>query len=105
MFKTTRGRKDVMVKFISKDKQFLLMREKYEVKITSKGQLTLPKALRERLAIGRGSKVVLELRKDEVALKPRKVGIVDKLVGLGKTKKSGLELHEEFVKEVERRLK
>jgi len=81
------------------------MREKYEVKITSKGQLTLPKTLRERLAIGRGSKVVLELRKEEVAMKPRKVSIVDKLVGLGKSKKSSLELHKEFVKEAERRLR
>jgi AbrB family looped-hinge helix DNA binding protein len=81
------------------------MREKYEVKVTSKGQLTLPKVLRERLAIGRGSKVFLELRKEEVALRPRKVSIVDKLVGLGKTEKTSLELHKEFVKEVERRLR
>jgi AbrB family looped-hinge helix DNA binding protein len=81
------------------------MREKYEVKITSKGQLTLPKTLRERLAIGKGSKMILELRKGEVALKPRKVSIVDMLVGLGKTKKSSLKLHKEFVKEVERRLR
>jgi hypothetical protein len=42
--------------------------------------------LRERLAICRGSKVILELRKEEVALKPRKVSIVDKLVGLKKRK-------------------
>lgn len=78
------------------------MKEKYEVKVTSKGQLTLPKALRERLAIGKGSKVVLELRKQEVTLKPKKVSIVDSLVGLGKTKKSSLELHKEFLKEWER---
>lgn len=78
------------------------MREKYEVKITSKGQLTLPKTLREKLAVGRGSKIILELRKEEVALKPRRVSIVDKLVGLGKTKKSSSELHEEFIKEVEK---
>ncbi len=81
------------------------MREKYEVKITSKGQLTLPKHLREELAISKGSKVILELRKEEVALKPRKISIVDKLIGLGKAKKSSLELHKEFVKEMEKRLK
>jgi AbrB family looped-hinge helix DNA binding protein len=81
------------------------MREKYEVKITTKGQLTLPKTLRERLMVGKGSKVILELRKGEVAMKPIKGSIIDKLVGLGKTKKSSLELHKEFVKEVERRLK
>ncbi len=77
---------------------------KYEVKITSKGQLTLPKTLRERLAIGKGSKVILEVRDKEVAMKPRKASIVDKLVGLGKTKKSSLETHKEFVRHVEKRL-
>jgi AbrB family looped-hinge helix DNA binding protein len=81
------------------------MRERYEVKITSKGQLTLPKTLREKLMVGKGSKVILELRKNEVAMKPRKVSIVDRLVGLGKTKKSSLKLHKEFVKEVEKRLR
>ncbi|MEM3713220.1 MAG: AbrB/MazE/SpoVT family DNA-binding domain-containing protein [Thermoproteota archaeon] len=78
------------------------MKEKYEVKVTSKGQLTLPKALREKLAIGKGSKVVLELRREEVALKLRRRSIIDSLVGLGKTKKSSLELHKEFIKEWER---
>ena len=62
----------------------------------------MPKALRERFAIGRGSKVVLELREEEVVLKPRKVSIVDKLVGLGKAEKSSLELHKEFLKEWEK---
>jgi len=78
------------------------MKEKYEVKVTSKGQLTLPKALREKLAIGKGSKVVLELRKEEVVLRLRRKSIIDSLVGLGKTKKSSLELHKEFIKEWER---
>jgi hypothetical protein len=55
--------------------------------------------------VGKGSKVILELRKNEVAMKPRKVSIVDRLVGLGKTKKSSLKLHKEFVKEVEKRLR
>jgi AbrB family looped-hinge helix DNA binding protein len=81
------------------------MKEKYEVKITSKGQLTLPKRLREKLAISKGSKVILEIREQEIALRPRKFSIVDKLVGMGKAKKSSLELHKEFAKEVERRLR
>ena len=81
------------------------MKEKYEVKITSKGQLTLPKSLREKLAVGKGSKVILEIRKEEVTLKPRRMNIMDKLVGLGKTRKNSLELHKEFAKEIERRLK
>jgi hypothetical protein len=38
-------------------------------------------------------------------MKPIKVSIIDKLVGLGKTKESSLELYKEFVKEVERRLR
>lgn len=78
------------------------MKEKYEVKVTSKGQLTLPKALRKKLAIGKGSKVVLELKKQEVVLKPRRMSIIDNLVGLGKSKKSSLEMHKEFLKEWER---
>lgn len=81
------------------------MKQRYEVKITSKGQLTLPKPLRERLAVGKGSEIILEVREDEIALKPRRASIVDKLVGLGKTRKSSLELHREFAEEVERRLR
>ncbi|MCS4542328.1 MAG: AbrB/MazE/SpoVT family DNA-binding domain-containing protein [Euryarchaeota archaeon] len=81
------------------------IKEKYVVKVTSKGQLTLPKTLRETFAIGKGSKVILELRKEEIALKPRRVSIVEKLKGLGKPSKSSLEWHKEFEKEWERRLR
>ncbi|MDV3243561.1 MAG: AbrB/MazE/SpoVT family DNA-binding domain-containing protein [Nitrososphaerales archaeon] len=80
------------------------MKEKYEIKVTSKGQLTLPKPLREELALGKGSKVVVELEKDVLTLKPRKGSIIDKLVGLGTSRKSAAELHEEFAKRVERAL-
>ncbi|MBS7645257.1 MAG: AbrB/MazE/SpoVT family DNA-binding domain-containing protein [Candidatus Bathyarchaeia archaeon] len=78
------------------------MKEKYEVKVTSKGQLTLPKTLREKLRIGKGSKVILELREREVVLKLEGTSIIDRLVGLGKTSKSSLELHREFLKEWEK---
>lgn len=37
-------------------------------------------------------------------MKTRKASIIDKLVGLGKTKKSSSELHKEFVKDAERKL-
>lgn len=66
------------------------MREKYEIKITSKGQLTLPKELREKLAISKGSELILELKKGEIALKPRRISIMNKLVGRGRTKSDSL---------------
>ncbi len=79
------------------------MKDRYEVKITSKGQLTLPKRLREKLSVGKGSRVVLETREKELVLKPVRVSVVDRLAGIGKTDKSSRKLHEEFVKEVESR--
>jgi AbrB family looped-hinge helix DNA binding protein len=91
-------------KLISKDKPSLLVKERFEVKVTSKGQITLPKHLREKLAISKESRVILEIRKGEVAMKPKRTSIVDRLVGIAKTKKTSIELHEQFTREVERKL-
>lgn len=94
----------VLAKLISKAELSLLVKERYEVKVTSKGQITLPKHLREKLAIGKESRVVLEIREGEVAMKPRRTSIIDRLIGIAKTKKASLELHDEFTREVERKL-
>jgi len=45
------------------------------------------------------------VREEGIVPKPRRASIVDKSVGLGKTGESSLELHEEFMNEVERILK
>lgn len=38
--------------------------------ITSKGQVTIPKALRQQLGLGRGSRVIFELVGDHIELRP-----------------------------------
>lgn len=38
--------------------------------VTQKGQVTLPKAVRDRLRVSRGDKVLFEIRGDEVVLRP-----------------------------------
>lgn len=41
-------------------------------RISSKGQITLPKSIRETLGLGLGEEVVFEVRGSEVLLKPRR---------------------------------
>ena len=38
--------------------------------VTSKGQVTIPKALRQQLGLGRGSRVSFELVGDHIELRP-----------------------------------
>lgn len=38
--------------------------------VTSKGQVTIPKALRQQLGLGRGSRVCFELVGDHIELRP-----------------------------------
>ncbi len=40
------------------------------IKVTSKGQVTLPKAIRERLRVSEGDYLQVELRGDELVLRP-----------------------------------
>ena len=40
--------------------------------MTSKGQVTIPKALRQQLGLGRGSRVCFELVGDHIELRPWK---------------------------------
>ena len=52
--------------------------------LTSKGQLTLPKAIRERLALSTGDKVEFELAGDDrVVLRKRSRGLDDLIGCLG----------------------
>lgn len=51
--------------------------------ITSKGQVTIPKALRQQLGLGRGSRVSFELVGDPIALRPCRPGQVLPTGGFG----------------------
>jgi len=50
-------------------------------RISSKGQVTLPKAIREALGLRPGEEVVFELRNDEVVLRPRRRVPLEALLG------------------------
>lgn len=45
--------------------------------VTQKGQVTIPKAVRDRLRITRGDRIVFELRGSEVVLRPNSGSVVD----------------------------
>lgn len=49
--------------------------------LTSKGQLTVPKDVRERLGLKRGDRVVFEFEGDSVRLKVEKRSSLDELRG------------------------
>lgn len=44
----------------------------FKTKVTTKGQITLPSAYREKLHLSRGSVVVLDLGKDEIFVRKPK---------------------------------
>lgn len=50
-------------------------------RISSKGQITLPKSIRETLGLGLGEEVVFEVRGSEVLLKPRRKVPIEDLRG------------------------
>ena len=53
----------------------------YEVQVTSKGQITLPKEIRERLRVDAGGKLAIATEEGKVVLK-RKTGGIKDLVGI-----------------------
>lgn len=55
------------------------------VKISSKNQITIPKALLDALHLKGGSRVIIESRKDGVLIRPRKGSITDEYYGYAKT--------------------
>lgn len=50
-------------------------------RISSKGQITLPKRIRELLGVGPGEEVEFEVREGEVLLKPRREVPLESLLG------------------------
>lgn len=54
--------------------------------ITSKGQVTLPKKLREQLGVDRGDRLIAKTRGKKVTLEPVGRGILDLAGKLGKLK-------------------
>jgi len=57
--------------------------------MTSKGQVTIPKALRQQLGLGRGSRVCFELVGDHIELRPWKPQQELPVSGFGLLKASG----------------
>lgn len=45
--------------------------------LTRKGQVTIPKAMRDRLGLQRGAKVLFLLREDEITLRPLQGSILE----------------------------
>ncbi|ADC65940.1 transcriptional regulator, AbrB family [Ferroglobus placidus DSM 10642] len=56
--------------------------------VGKKGQVTIPKEIRDKLGLKEGEKVVFEIRGDEVIIKPEKKGkdYVDELSNIVKNK-------------------
>jgi len=73
----------------------------YESKVTSKGQITIPKELRERYNIKVGDRVVLIPEDDGILIKHR-VSSLASLRGLFK-KEIDLKKADSFIKELRRR--
>jgi len=53
------------------------------VKVSTKHQIAVPSAARKALGIKAGDRLMVEIRKDEIALKPRPGGAADRLRGIG----------------------
>lgn len=48
-----------------------------KIKVSSKGQIAIPKQIRERLRIQQGDSMMIEERKGELILKPLKKSLLD----------------------------
>lgn len=66
------------------------------VVLSSKGQLVIPKSIRNILGIHSGSELMLELR-DEVLEIHRVKGDISKFFGLGKSASSSTDVHKEDI--------
>jgi AbrB family looped-hinge helix DNA binding protein len=77
------------------------MRTEIEGKITSKGQITLPAAVRRRLGVGAGDRVVFELGERDIRVRARqKPSRFAKYRGIGNPGGSGREAVARIVKEL-----
>lgn len=52
--------------------------------LTSKGQITIPKGIRDRLALGEGDSVVFDLRDNEIVIKKDERRTIMSLSGIAK---------------------
>ena len=69
------------------------------VTLSSKNQITIPKAVRKKLAIGPGDQLILSMEKDSLILKPRPKSYTKHLRGLHKDVWKGLDATEYTRKE------
>ena len=53
------------------------------VKVSTKHQIAVPSEARRALGIKAGDRLVVEIREDEIALKPRPHGAAERLRGIG----------------------
>jgi antitoxin PrlF len=61
----------------------------FEVAVTNKGQLTIPKEIRKRLGLSKGGKVRLTVEQDDrVLMSPKQVRLIDLAGMLGKPPRS-----------------
>lgn len=74
----------------------------YQSTITKKGQITIPKDLRDFLGLKPASKVSFELQKDKKGIKIKKEPDILDLAGKFKSKKSALKAREFFEKHYKR---
>jgi AbrB family looped-hinge helix DNA binding protein len=70
----------------------VLQKKVFEVKITSKGQMVIPKALRAKYNLKKGTKAKLIDTKDGILIKPSFEGPWTGLRGMMKTQWSDLDL-------------
>ena len=71
------------------------MKEKFEIAITSKGQIVIPKKVRKMLGIEAGTKLILEIKDKDLILKVKPKDPLKALLELrGKIKFSRKELDE-----------
>ena len=55
-----------------------------EAKITSKGQITIPREVRDALGVSTGDKILFEQKGDEMCVRPvRKTSVFEKFRGIG----------------------
>lgn len=54
--------------------------------ITSKGQIVIPADIRKHFDLGKGKKLYIEERKDEIVLKPLTMEYFDSIAGVLKTR-------------------
>jgi len=68
--------------------------------ITKKGQVTIPKPLRERLHIKEGDSLVFELKDDLLILKKKERKSILSLGGIAKGRKVGVGDEREYTKKI-----